>query len=129
MKGLDSKILVLEGNMLPCDALYITENGHRDVFRLGPHARFGLDETIRDTVILQGLRDRTYIIVPVVLLGSHKAQSGSYCSARMLLLRRKGNSFERVGLFILGSSLTSFKLINLINEGRTLWDTAILRII
>ncbi|KAH8787813.1 hypothetical protein F5883DRAFT_513638 [Diaporthe sp. PMI_573] len=54
MEGLDSEILVLEGNVLPHDALSITEKGHWDVFGLGPHARFDLDEDIRYEGILNG---------------------------------------------------------------------------
>lgn len=123
------KVLVLEGNVLPCDALSRTQNGHWDAFGLGPHARFDLDEDVQPEVILQGLHERTYVIIPVALLTSQTAQNVPCCSARMLLLKRNRDAFERVGLFILGSSLISFKLINLINEGRTLWDTATLRII
>jgi hypothetical protein len=124
----DAGILVLEGTVLPCETLSLTENGYCDAFGLGPHSRFDLDEDVQDVVILQGLRDRTYIIIPVVL-SSRKAHIAPYCSARMLLLRKSGKSFERVGLFILGSSLISFKLINLINEGRTLRETATIRVI
>lgn len=47
----------------------------------------------------------------------------------MLLLRQSPDSFERVGLFIFGSSFISFKLINLINEGMMSWNREILKII
>lgn len=130
MEGEDFfEVLVLEGNVLPYDAISRTENGHWNAFRLGPHARFDLDEDVRHEVILRGLRERTYVIIPVALLTNQTTQNVPYCSARMLLLRRNQDVFERIGLFILGSSLISFKLINLINDGKTLWDTATLRII
>lgn len=125
----DSEVLVLEDNVLPRDALSITENGQLDAFGLGSHGRFDLDEDIRYEVILHGLRERTYVVVPVILLNSSRTQNQPYVSARMLLLRQNLNSFERVGLFIFGSSFISFKLINLINEGMMSWDRETLRII
>lgn len=125
----DSEVLVLEGNVLPRDALSLTENGQLDAFGLGSHGRFDLDEDIRYEGILRGLRERTYVVVPVVLLHSSRTQHQPHVSARMLLLRRNLDSFERVGLFIFGSSFISFKLINLINEGMMSWDRETLRII
>lgn len=47
----------------------------------------------------------------------------------MLLLRQNLDTLERVVLFILGSSLISLKLISLMDDGRTSWNTATLRII
>lgn len=129
MDGQDSEVLVLDANVLPPDALSITANGQWDVFGLGSHARFDMDEDIEYLVILHGLRERAYVIVPVVLLNNRRAHNDPSISARMLLLRRNLNSFERVGLFIFGSSFISFKLINLINEGMMSWDRETLRVI
>lgn len=129
MDGQDSEVLLLDANVIPSDALSITPNGQWDVFGLGSHARFDMDEDIRYEDILHGLLERAYIIVPVVLLNSRRAHNNPSVSARMLLLRRNLDSFERVGLFIFGSSLISFKLINLINEGIMSWDRETLRII
>lgn len=125
----DSKVLILKATVLPQDALSISENGQLDAFGLGSHGRFDLDEDIRYEVILHGLRERTYVLVPVVRLNSSRTHNGPYVSARMLLLRQNLDSFERVGLFIFGSSFISFKLINLINEGMMSWDRETLRII
>lgn len=125
----DSKVLILEANVLPQDALSISENGQLNAFGLGSHGRFDLDKDIRYEVILHGLRERMYVLVPVVLLNSSRTHNGPYVSARMLLLKQNLDSFERVGLFIFGSSFISFKLINLINEGMMSWDRETLRII
>ncbi|KAG6354236.1 hypothetical protein INS49_004840 [Diaporthe citri] len=54
----DSEVLVLEGNVLPQDALSITENSQLDASGLGSHGRFDLDEDIRYEFILHGLRER-----------------------------------------------------------------------
>lgn len=129
MEGRESEVLVFEGNVLPPDALSISANGRWDVLGLGSHARFDLDEHVSHGVILHGLRERTYVIVPVVLLHGIRTHNEPYCSARMLLLRRNFDAFERVGVFIFGSSFISFKLINLIEEGRSSWDRETLRII
>lgn len=129
MDGQDSEVLLLDANVIPSDALSITPNGQWDVFGLGSHARFDMDEDIRYEDIFRGLLDRSYVIVPVVLLNNKRTHNDASVSARMLLLRRNLDSFERVGLFIFGGSLISFKLINLINEGIMSWDRETLRII
>lgn len=129
MDGQDSEVILLDANVMPSDALSIAPNGQWDVFGLGSHARFDMDEDIRYEDILHGLLERAYVIVPVVLLNNRRAHNDPSVSARMLLLRRNLDSFERVGLFIFGSSFISFKLINLITEGMTSWDRETLRVI
>ncbi|KAJ0120513.1 hypothetical protein J7T55_015242 [Diaporthe amygdali] len=128
MERHESDILLLEANVLPTDALSLTESGQWDAFGLGTHSRFDMDEDIQPEVILKGLRERTYVLVPIVRLYTGMGGNHSNSSAKMLLLRRTLDSFERVGLFIFGSSSVSFKMINLLNEGRTSWDKAIFRI-
>lgn len=129
MDGQDSGVLLLEANILPPDALSMTDNSQWDVFGLGPHARFDMDEHIRHRVISRGLREGKFVIVPVVLLNGSRARNKASASTRMLLLRRNLDSWERVGLFICGSSFISFKLITLINQGRFSWKRETLRVI
>lgn len=129
MNGQDSENLVLAGNVLPQDAVSIKDNGQLDAFGLGFRGRFDCDEDIQYEVILHGLRERAYVVVPVLLLNSSRTQNQPHVSARMLLLRQSPDSFERVGLFIFGSSFISFKLINLINEGMMSWNRETLKII